>query len=268
MAAATVASIVVAGSPSAATPSQSGASAAKRARTPAKAAAQEQQDAAARQQPQQRQAFVAALELLQWKTDVADAPALLAPLSGLLPALLAGANAAPAEGDGEDEEAGTRCCSTSSQHGSPSPMHHILLCLMQSQWMLPAFAVRFFACTGQGISQGTDQCSHKEAHESLHACRAGLRGRGTHCGWRSARCSGLWSAAAMPGQHVTWTWRRVLACAQQADSALVRSSASALLAQLASAMPEAQLQEVLQVGLAAAFWLSGRVANCILCGTV
>ncbi len=56
------------------------------------------------------------------------------------------------------------------------------------------------------------------------------------------RCSG----AALPDLDIG----AVLACAQQSSSALVRAAALALLGKLASALPQAELERIVQVGCA------------------
>lgn len=78
----------------------SGAAGKRLKKTPAKSKNDQQE---AGQQPDE--AFVAALELLQWHAGLQGAPELVAPLSGLLPGLLAGADAISEE----DDEDAARC---------------------------------------------------------------------------------------------------------------------------------------------------------------
>ena len=109
-----------------------GSAAAKRARgagkTPAKRQQQQQQggEAAATGLPE---VLVPALELLQWKVDVQDAPVLVAPLCALLPGLLAAANATS---DDADEEAPARCATLRFAPVHTSAFLCQCLCCMRS----------------------------------------------------------------------------------------------------------------------------------------
>ena len=99
LAAGTLASLLAA-PPKLASAAGRGGATGKRHKTPAKGGAERQEGVG-----EQSEAFVAALELLQWHAGLQGAAELVAPLSGLLPGLLAGADAAAAE---DDEEA-ARC---------------------------------------------------------------------------------------------------------------------------------------------------------------
>ena len=112
LAAATIASLLAAAPRHKAGAGGSGGATGKRRKALSNTGSPEQQGAG----EEHSGAFVAALELLQWHAGLQGEAELVGPLSGLLPGLLAGANATSAA----DDEGAARCA---SQHtwGSSTP---------------------------------------------------------------------------------------------------------------------------------------------------